>query len=149
MQCPRTLHGQPDERGPANRYRDPGIGAPLSAKVEPLQESSANKWIPASAKIPITAFVRFDNPREGMSLGKIRGKLELHDPDNDPAVRVGSHCVPLESDSTAALALATLKFLSWICFLASLLKASITLDQPTNAGVVTVVLSFATAPLTS
>jgi pimeloyl-ACP methyl ester carboxylesterase len=91
-------------RGLRNRYRDPGIGAPLSAKVEPLQESSANKWIPATAKIPVTAFVRFDNPREGMSIGKIRGKLELHDPDTDPAVRVGSRSVPLESDSTAALA---------------------------------------------
>jgi pimeloyl-ACP methyl ester carboxylesterase len=91
-------------RGLRNRYRDAGIGASLAARVEPIQASSANRWIPPTAKVPVTAFVRFDDPRRGMSEGKIRGTLDLYDTDKDPAVRIGSYAVPLESDSTAALA---------------------------------------------
>jgi hypothetical protein len=91
-------------RGLRNRYRDAGIGAPLAARVEPMQQSTANRWIPATAKVPVTGFIRFDDPRRGMSAGEIRGTLELYDTDRDPAVRIGSHTVPLESDSTAALA---------------------------------------------
>jgi pimeloyl-ACP methyl ester carboxylesterase len=91
-------------RGLRNRYREAGIGAPLSARVEPMQTSSANRWIPATAKVPVTAFVRFDNPRRGMSEAKIRGTLQIYDPDKDSVVRIGSYVLPLESDSTAALA---------------------------------------------
>jgi pimeloyl-ACP methyl ester carboxylesterase len=91
-------------RGLRNRYRNAGIGAPLAARVEPMQQSAANQWIPATMKVPITAFVRFDNPRRGMSEGKIQGTLELYDTNEDPVVRIGSNTVSLESDSTAALA---------------------------------------------
>ncbi len=91
-------------RGLRNRYREAGIGAPLSAHVEPLRDSPANRWIPTTAKVPVTAFVRFDDPRRGMSEGKIRGTLELYDTDKDRDVLIGSSAVPLESDSTAALA---------------------------------------------
>ena len=91
-------------RGLRNRYRDAGIGAPLAARVEPMQESAASRWIPATAKVPVTGFVRFDDPRRGMSAGEIRGTLELYDTDKDRFVRIGSSTMPLESDSTAALA---------------------------------------------
>jgi pimeloyl-ACP methyl ester carboxylesterase len=91
-------------RGLRDRYRKAGIGAPLSASVEPLEKSTANRWIPATAKVAVTAFVRFDDPRRGMSERKIRGTLQIYDPDKDLAVRIGSYSVPLESDSTAALA---------------------------------------------
>ena len=91
-------------RGLRNRYREAGIGAPLSARVEPIQASMANRWIPATAKVPVTAFVRFDNPRRGMSEAKIRGRLQIYDPDKDSVVHIGAYVLPLESDSTAALA---------------------------------------------
>jgi hypothetical protein len=91
-------------RGLRNRYRKAGIGASLSASVEPTQESTANRWIPATAKVPITAFVRLDNPRNGMSEARVRGSLEIYDPDKVSVIRVGSYSVPLESDSTAAIA---------------------------------------------
>jgi pimeloyl-ACP methyl ester carboxylesterase len=91
-------------RGLRNRYRDAGIGAPLSARVEPTQDSAANRWIPATMKVPITAFVRFDDPRRGMSESRFRGTLEIYDPDKSSVVRIGTYSVPLESDSSAALA---------------------------------------------
>jgi pimeloyl-ACP methyl ester carboxylesterase len=91
-------------RGLRDRYRKAGIGAPLSASVEPLEKSTANRWIPATAKVPVTAFIRFDDPRRSMSESKIRGTLHIYDPDTESVVHIGSYEVPLESDSTAALA---------------------------------------------
>jgi len=47
-------------RGLRNTYHTAGIGATLSAGVEPTANGPASRWIPAHAKVPITAFVRFD-----------------------------------------------------------------------------------------
>jgi hypothetical protein len=91
-------------RGLRNRYRTAGIGAPLSAQVEPVKESAANRWIPSTAKVPLTVFVRFEDPRRGMSEGRVRGMVEIYDPDKISLVHIGAYKVPLESDSSAALA---------------------------------------------
>ncbi len=91
-------------RGLRNTYRRPGIGAALSARVEPTPGSSASQWIPPSAKVPITAFVRFDDPRLAMSNGRLHGTVELYDEDRVSFVHVGTQSVPLESDPSAALA---------------------------------------------
>jgi pimeloyl-ACP methyl ester carboxylesterase len=91
-------------RGFRNTYRRPGIGAALSARVEPIPGTPASRWIPATAKVPITAFVRFDNPRRAMSDGRLHGTVELYDDDRTATVQVGSASVPLESDPSAALA---------------------------------------------
>ena len=91
-------------RGLRNTYRRAGIGAALSARVEPLPSSPASRWIPPTAKVPMTAFVRFDDPRRAMSDGHLRGTVELYDDDRTAAIQVGSYSVPLESDPSAALA---------------------------------------------
>ncbi len=91
-------------RGLRNTYRRAGIGAALSARVEPSPGSTANRWIPPTAKVPITAFVRFDDPRRAMSDGRLRGTVELYDTDETATVQVGSYAVPLESEPSAALA---------------------------------------------
>ncbi len=91
-------------RGLRNTYRRPGIGAALSARVEPSPNNPAGRWIPVTAKVPVTAFVRFDDPRLAMSNGRLHGTVEIYDEDRTSAVRVGANSVPLESDSSAALA---------------------------------------------
>jgi pimeloyl-ACP methyl ester carboxylesterase len=91
-------------RGFRNTYRKAGIGAALSARVEPSSDSSANRWIPPSAKVPITAFVRLQDPRRAMSDGHLRGTVELYDEDETSAVKIASYSVPLEWDPSAALA---------------------------------------------
>jgi hypothetical protein len=91
-------------RGLRNTYRRAGIGAALSAKVEAMPGSPASPWIPPTAKVPMTAFVRFDNPRLAMSTGHLHGTVELYDEDRASSVRVGAQSVPLESDPSAALA---------------------------------------------
>jgi hypothetical protein len=56
-------------RGLRNRYRTPGIGAALAASLEPL-ESTAGKLssrIPPRLKIPVTAFLRLDDPRAALA----------------------------------------------------------------------------------
>jgi pimeloyl-ACP methyl ester carboxylesterase len=91
-------------RGLRNTYRRAGIGAALSARVQPVPNSPASRWIPPDANVPITAFVRFDDPRRAMSDGRLHGTVELYDDDVTAAVQAGSYTVPLESDPSAALA---------------------------------------------
>ena len=92
-------------RGLRNTYRRAGIGAALSAGVEPVAKDPASRWIAPTAKVPVTAFVRFDDPLHAMSDGQLHGIVELYDPDRTASVQVGSYSVPLESDPSAALAL--------------------------------------------
>jgi pimeloyl-ACP methyl ester carboxylesterase len=91
-------------RGLRNAYRIAGIGAALSARVGSQVNGTANPWLPPNAKVPVTAFVRFDDPRRAMSDGKLRGTVELYNEDETSVVKVGPYAVPLESDPSAALA---------------------------------------------
>ena len=91
-------------RGLRNTYRRAGIGAALSARVEALPNSPGSKWIPPNAKVPMTAFVRFEEPRRAMSTGRLQGTVELYDDDRTATIQISSYSVPLESDPSTALA---------------------------------------------
>lgn len=95
-------------RGLRNRYRQPGIGAPLAAEVEPVGSGpaaeAARKRVPPRMKVPVTAFVRFAEPLRGVVEGKLQGRIELYAADQATTVRVGGRDVPLELEPTAALA---------------------------------------------
>ncbi|MFN8628277.1 MAG: hypothetical protein U0587_20175 [Candidatus Binatia bacterium] len=91
-------------RGFRNRYEKPGIGAPLSARVERTSADAAAKRIPAAAKVPVTALVRFDRPRLGLSSGLLKGTIELYDADEVPAAQIDGQSVPLESEPSVTLA---------------------------------------------
>jgi pimeloyl-ACP methyl ester carboxylesterase len=94
-------------RGLRNRYRRPGIGAPLAASLAgtavPSATAGANR-IPPRLKVPVTAFLRLDTPRRSLAAGALRGQLELYTPDQVETVSVNGHKQPLEFESTAALA---------------------------------------------
>jgi pimeloyl-ACP methyl ester carboxylesterase len=91
-------------RGLRNTYRVAGIGAALSAGVERSPGNPADRWIPPSSKVPMTAFVRFDDPRLAMSDGRLHGTVELYDQDRTETIEVGKYTVPLAADPSAALA---------------------------------------------
>jgi pimeloyl-ACP methyl ester carboxylesterase len=91
-------------RGLRNVYRKAGIGAALSAHVEPAPNDPASRWLPPSAKVPVTAFLRFDDSRRALSDGSLHGTVELYDYDQTSSVQVGSYSLPLEADPSAALA---------------------------------------------
>ena len=94
-------------RGLRNRYRIPGVGAPLAASLEPLSEL-ANKQhsrIPPKLRVPVTGFLRLDDPRGALASGKLRGKLEFYTPDSARSVNIAGVDVPIEYETTSALAL--------------------------------------------
>ncbi len=87
-----------------NHYRKPGIGAPLAARVETVAGRSANTWMPSQVKIPVTAFLRFEQPRRALSDGRLSGKIEVYDVDVAPTVAIDERFVPLAADPSTALA---------------------------------------------
>jgi triacylglycerol esterase/lipase EstA (alpha/beta hydrolase family) len=93
-------------RGLRNRYRRPGIGAPFIASIDQRQALSRfeDTHVPPGLKVPITAFLRIDDPREAIASGRIRARLEIHSPDAEDSIRIDGQSVPLESDTTCALA---------------------------------------------
>lgn len=59
-------------RGLQNRYRLPGIGAPLAATIEPIEGFTIKQSarVPPRIKIPTTGFLRLDDPRGNAQVGK-------------------------------------------------------------------------------
>jgi len=78
-------------------------GAPLAASVS-KGAGPADPWVGPQVKVPVTAVLRFDDPRRGMSEGALHGTIQLFDADRTATVQVGDVTVPLESERTAALA---------------------------------------------
>jgi hypothetical protein len=94
-------------RGLRNRYRIPGIGAPLAASLQPLSEAASkeHQLIPPRLKVPVTAFLRLDDPRGALASGKLKGNLEFYTPDSARSVKIEGVDVPIEYETTTALAL--------------------------------------------
>ena len=95
-------------RGLRNRYRRPGLGAPLAASLADtapgVQRPVGAERIPARTKVPVTALVRIDDPRASLASGRVRGRLELYAADRASTVTIDGRPQPLEADPTAALA---------------------------------------------
>ena len=94
-------------RGLRNRYRTPGIGAALAASIEPLEGEAGKQSmrIPPRLKIPITAFLRLEDPRAALASGKLTGNLEFYTPDSARTLKIEGVDVPIEYETTSALAL--------------------------------------------
>ena len=95
-----------DVRGLRNRYRWPGIGAPLVAALEPLPGVEAPQFtrVPSGIRVAVTAFLRLDNLEEGLDTGRLTGRLELYTTQKNTSIAVEGRTVPLEFGLTAALA---------------------------------------------
>ncbi len=93
-------------RGLRNRYRIPGVGATLVAAIEPIESlaSAQYKRIPPRMKIPVSAFLRYDDARGELVSGKLTGQLELYNPDSTRTVKINGVDVPIEYEITPALA---------------------------------------------
>jgi pimeloyl-ACP methyl ester carboxylesterase len=91
-------------RGLRNRYRQRGIGAPLAASIGRTGDVSVDRWLPPRVKVPVTALLRFADSAGGASDSDMNATIELYDDAQTAAVRIGDLSVPLESETTAALA---------------------------------------------
>jgi pimeloyl-ACP methyl ester carboxylesterase len=99
---------------------------PLAAEVTPIEgpeADAARKRIPPRVKVPVTAFVRFENINETLDEGQIRGALELHALDEATTARAEGVVLPLELDPTGALALGLEGAPIWDSELAGFLRA--------------------------
>jgi triacylglycerol esterase/lipase EstA (alpha/beta hydrolase family) len=86
-------------------YRDPGIGAPMAAVVEPL----ARDWQPgdllrAELTLPVTALLRAPRSRSDLAWPPLAATLEIHVPEVAESVDVAGRPAPLEIEPTAVLA---------------------------------------------
>jgi hypothetical protein len=96
-------------RGLRNRYRRPGIGAPLAAtavREDDQQEDRASARLGERVTVPVTLFLRIESPRQGLREGLLRARLEFHPDSAESSVSVGGRTLPLEVDTTATLAYA-------------------------------------------
>ena len=94
-------------QGLRNRYRRPGLGAPLAASLAPGQASAnvigAERLGPRT-KVAVTALLHLEDARASLASGQVRGRLEVYAADQTSMVTVDGQAQPLEFDSTAALA---------------------------------------------
>jgi pimeloyl-ACP methyl ester carboxylesterase len=95
-----------DVRGLRNRYRWPGIGAPLIAATQPLEGVTIPAYarIPPKIKVPVTAILRLENVEEGLKTGKVHGNLELYTTGEATVINIGGREVPLEYELSSAMA---------------------------------------------
>ena len=95
-------------RGLRNRYRYPGIGAPLVATLDqPVEGADAARrraHIPQRLKVPVSGFLRIDDARAQIAAGRLEARLELFTQDEALTVEVEGGQVPLEFETSSALA---------------------------------------------
>ncbi|MFN2377156.1 MAG: esterase/lipase family protein [Candidatus Binatia bacterium] len=87
-----------------NRFRSPGIGAPLAASATVANPDESSEFLAPRLRTPVTAVIRFEDIRRQVARGKIRATLELHTDPNEESITIQGRRVPLEREPTAALA---------------------------------------------
>jgi pimeloyl-ACP methyl ester carboxylesterase len=90
-------------RGLANRYRRPGIGAPLAAATEPIVAERGMQVAPRM-RLPMTAVLRLDAPRRQLAQRELRATLDLYNTHDVDTTSIAGKAVPIEADETAVLA---------------------------------------------
>jgi triacylglycerol esterase/lipase EstA (alpha/beta hydrolase family) len=86
-------------------YREPGIGAPLAAVLEPLErERQPGDLLRADLTLPVTVLLRTARSRTGLAWPPLEATLEVHVPEVEESVDVAGQRVPLEREPTAVLA---------------------------------------------
>jgi hypothetical protein len=100
------MAAQFDVYGLRNRYRQPGIGAPLIASLGPVLTANdpASRLVGPGVRVPLTAFLRLDKPHSGLVSGHPRGTLEVYTTDAQRTVQLAGFNIPLEYEPTSALA---------------------------------------------
>jgi len=91
--------------GLRNRYRLPGIGAPLAARTVPRPGVDvAWSLVGPRTRVATTALLRFFEVHEGIVSGRLRGTLEIYSASNAETATVEGRTVPLEIEETATIA---------------------------------------------
>jgi pimeloyl-ACP methyl ester carboxylesterase len=120
-------------RGMWARYRWAGIGAPLAASTEPLDpERGFDDFVQPWVKVPITAVLRIEQPRQALMQGRVEATLEVDDATSPTTVSIDGREVPLEIEATAALAYTLAESPVWRQEIRGFLQNAGVLDQKTR-----------------
>jgi len=93
-------------RGMRNRYRLPGMGAPLAARAIPREDVNlARSLISPRARVAATALLRLYHVHDGITSGRLSATLEVYTANDAETVAVEGRTVPLEIEETATIAL--------------------------------------------
>jgi pimeloyl-ACP methyl ester carboxylesterase len=95
-----------DVRGLRNKYRWPGIGAPLVASTRYTKgiDAPGFAYVISGMKVPLTAFLRFTDLETGLRAGTLHSALEIYTTDKATSVRVEDREIPVEYELSSALA---------------------------------------------
>jgi pimeloyl-ACP methyl ester carboxylesterase len=86
-------------------YREPGIGAPLAAVLEPLdRDGKTSDLLRAELTLPVTVVLRTTRSRAALAWPPLEATLEIHVPEVAESIDVAGQQVPLEIEPTAVLA---------------------------------------------
>ena len=94
-------------RGLRNRYRRPGMGAPLAASIEPVELENPPPGfghISRGVRVPATALVLFSPGAPVAEGAVVHARLRVYTLDDATSVSIGDLQVALEYEPTAALA---------------------------------------------
>jgi pimeloyl-ACP methyl ester carboxylesterase len=89
--------------GLRNRYRRPGLGAPLAAAIAPMDAVEGFQVAP-NLTVPVTAVLLIEDARQRLAEGRLNAKLELYPPGSPEEITIAGRTVPLEVEPTASLA---------------------------------------------
>ena len=132
-------------RGLATRNRDSGLGAPLIVVTKKMGRFQERRRVPA------TVFLRVSGDVRAWSAGKMDAALELYSGYDATQVEVNGKPVPLQTDTTAPMALGLNNSAVWNLGLAQFfssggtVKTGIRLTQPYSPGRIPVVFVHGTA----
>lgn len=150
-----TPVGQLRVEGLRNRYRTAGIGAPLSARPEPLDgRHEDDDLIGPNLRVPVTVVLRIEQPDRQLVTSSLRGSLEVYATTDEETVHLAGHTVPLEADPTAVMATTLAASQPWTSELAAFLGDAVKYKtrptllravQPYRPGKIPVVFVHGTA----
>ena len=141
-------------RGLRNRYRKPGVGAPLAADgVLDDPEKEVVDFVPRAVKVPANAFLRIERPWAQLASDRLRATLELRAGfEARRTVEIGGRSVPLELETTSVLAYMLAESPIWKRELKGFLLGDLTREEsrlvglfPYQRGRIPVVLVHGTA----
>ena len=100
--------------GIRNRYRNPGIGSPIAAKVRPLPGHVPVVPLGPGDLVPLTALVEIDKPIAGLMGDQLMGSFKVFASlDSRSFETRDGRTIALESEPTAALAASLADSLFW------------------------------------
>lgn len=99
--------------GLQNRYRQAGIGVPLAGRPAPIAAGQGDDLVADAIRVPATAVLRLDRPRQQLAGGDVQGRLDILAVDTHDTVVIDGLARPLEVDRSATLALTLAETAFW------------------------------------